>query len=524
MAMRNASTGQFFARALFLAAGLARRRAGHRLGPGRYRARDPYGQEGRHPVGSRQDLLWRPAHLAPDLQAEHLRHRGSALDLSGRGAPAVRHRRRGDSGRGACGPGPSGGGPGRRQLPRRPRWPWRRRPRPPRPPPWSPRSSPRRPRRAPAVGRAAPARSPATRPCSSARATSRCAPSRCWSPTPRSRTARSGPGEFYSAGFLTENQKLPFGEVLGNVTPPDIPTVQSPTTAQQFHRIGITPPEGRGLPGRRLAAHRHAVTSYEGYGRYRGPDRGGAGGRGEPEAGHRRRPGAVQADPDRPGGPAARAVRARRERPRGAGLRRHRGRGHPGRATTTSSRSSRPSCSSNKGRADGVAPGDVFELWSTPTQRYDAAATVAEPLARLQVVRVGEHTSSALVVRLMSGRHRARDARAAGRQAAELNRSVVSVPRARGATHPERVGPACFVLPSPLRQDMARRVLVTGGAGFIGSHIAEAYLAAGWDVTVLDDLSRGKASQVPKGVPAHHGRHPLRPGARHGRHRAASTS
>jgi len=48
---------------------------------------------------------------------------------------------------------------------------------------------------------------------------------------------------------------------------------------------------------------------------------------------------------------------------------------------------------------------------------------------------------------------------------------------------------------------MARRVLVTGGAGFIGSHIAEAYLAAGWEVTALDDLSRGKASQVPKGVP-----------------------
>ena len=48
---------------------------------------------------------------------------------------------------------------------------------------------------------------------------------------------------------------------------------------------------------------------------------------------------------------------------------------------------------------------------------------------------------------------------------------------------------------------MARRVLVTGGAGFIGSHIAEAYLAAGWDVTALDDLSRGKASQVPAGVP-----------------------
>lgn len=44
------------------------------------------------------------------------------------------------------------------------------------------------------------------------------------------------------------------------------------------------------------------------------------------------------------------------------------------------------------------------------------------------------------------------------------------------------------------------RVLVTGGAGFIGSHIAEAFLAAGWDVTCLDDLSRGKASNVPPGA------------------------
>ena len=44
------------------------------------------------------------------------------------------------------------------------------------------------------------------------------------------------------------------------------------------------------------------------------------------------------------------------------------------------------------------------------------------------------------------------------------------------------------------------RVLVTGGAGFIGSHIAEAFLAEGWDVTVLDDLSRGHARNVPSGA------------------------
>jgi UDP-glucose 4-epimerase len=47
---------------------------------------------------------------------------------------------------------------------------------------------------------------------------------------------------------------------------------------------------------------------------------------------------------------------------------------------------------------------------------------------------------------------------------------------------------------------MSGRVLVTGGAGFIGSHIAEAYLREGWEVVVLDDLSRGHESNVPKGA------------------------
>lgn len=47
---------------------------------------------------------------------------------------------------------------------------------------------------------------------------------------------------------------------------------------------------------------------------------------------------------------------------------------------------------------------------------------------------------------------------------------------------------------------MKGRVLVTGGAGFIGSHIAEAYLRDGWEVVVLDDLSRGQESNVPRGT------------------------
>jgi UDP-glucose 4-epimerase len=41
------------------------------------------------------------------------------------------------------------------------------------------------------------------------------------------------------------------------------------------------------------------------------------------------------------------------------------------------------------------------------------------------------------------------------------------------------------------------RALVTGGAGFIGSHVADALLAEGYAVTVLDNLSSGRRPQVP---------------------------
>lgn len=47
---------------------------------------------------------------------------------------------------------------------------------------------------------------------------------------------------------------------------------------------------------------------------------------------------------------------------------------------------------------------------------------------------------------------------------------------------------------------MGKRILVTGGAGFIGSTIADLFLEAGWEVAVLDDLSSGRRENVPAGA------------------------
>ena len=52
-------------------------------------------------------------------------------------------------------------------------------------------------------------------------------------------------------------------------------------------------------------------------------------------------------------------------------------------------------------------------------------------------------------------------------------------------------------------QDSAMKILVTGGAGFIGSHVTELLIAAGHEVHVLDNLSTGRRQNVRRGVPLH---------------------
>ena len=48
-----------------------------------------------------------------------------------------------------------------------------------------------------------------------------------------------------------------------------------------------------------------------------------------------------------------------------------------------------------------------------------------------------------------------------------------------------------------------KRILITGGAGFIGSHVAAQFLANGHEVAVVDNLSMGKRRYVPAGAQFH---------------------
>ena len=45
-----------------------------------------------------------------------------------------------------------------------------------------------------------------------------------------------------------------------------------------------------------------------------------------------------------------------------------------------------------------------------------------------------------------------------------------------------------------------KQILITGGAGFVGSYLCNAFKAVGYDVVAVDDLSNGKESNIQPGI------------------------
>jgi UDP-glucose 4-epimerase len=77
-------------------------------------------------------------------------------------------------------------------------------------------------------------------------------------------------------------------------------------------------------------------------------------------------------------------------------------------------------------------------------------------------------------------------------------RSVKMVKRCKRETHSavrdlDLPLEGCYVF-------LCMKILLTGGAGFIGSHVAEAYLNDGHEVVILDNLSSGRSENVPDGA------------------------
>ena len=56
----------------------------------------------------------------------------------------------------------------------------------------------------------------------------------------------------------------------------------------------------------------------------------------------------------------------------------------------------------NKGREDGVAPGDLFEIRRRPERGSDGMIRVNELMATMQIVHVRDHTATGILLNVIS--------------------------------------------------------------------------------------------------------------------------
>ncbi len=207
--------------------------------------------------------------------------------------------------------------------------------------------------------------------------------------------------EFYSSGFLTENEKLPYGKMLGPVAPPQIRAMAQNSNALPYATVAVSAPKGATYQvgdsllvvqiGREVPRYgeviipsgviqvtdtsdgKYVASVIAVYGTIR--------------AGQRVLPVEKFGDPG-----TAKAV------PVSDGVR-----------ATLLGGSGRQDLKApqmvvflDKGRKDGVAPGDLFEIRRQPERLSDGTIRIDEVMATLQVVHVRERTATARLLNIIS--------------------------------------------------------------------------------------------------------------------------
>jgi hypothetical protein len=204
--------------------------------------------------------------------------------------------------------------------------------------------------------------------------------------------------EFYSSGFLTENQRLPYGRVLGPVTPQQIKATSSRASALPYTIIAIEAPRGATYEVGDSLLLVQIAGELEPYGRIVSPT--GLAQVVETVDGQYLASVVATYGPIRNGqrvlpvesfspGSGARAV-AVSDGVRGSllgGL----GRQEPQMVVFI-----------DKGRENGVAAGDLFEVRRRPQRLSDGTLRVDEVMATLQIVHVRDRTATGLVLNVIS--------------------------------------------------------------------------------------------------------------------------
>jgi LysM repeat protein len=209
------------------------------------------------------------------------------------------------------------------------------------------------------------------------------------------------PSEFYSSGFLTENQRLPYGQVLGPVTPSQIKATSSRANALPYSTIALAAPRGATYEVGDTLLMVRIGEEIEPYGRAIVPT--GLAQVTEQIDGHYLGNVVAVYGPIRNGqqvlpvesftqGAGVRAVPIA-DGVRGALL------GGLGRQDL---KEPQMVVFIDKGREHGVAPGDLFEVRRRPRKLSDGTVRVNELMATLQIVHARDRTATGIVLTVIS--------------------------------------------------------------------------------------------------------------------------